>query len=308
MPHDDPIREQAAAWAVRAGDPAFEDWEAFTRWLAESPEHAAAYDRVSAAVADAVEMEKTPRIADKDEERGPRQTRRGWFVGAMAASVAGILALGVWQFGDGGRYTVETAPGQLRTVALDDGSKIDLGGGTSVVLDRNDARFARLEEGQALFTIRHDGAHPFRVSVGDATLVDAGTVFDVRTDSAGMRVAVSEGSVIFNPKAEGVVLNPGDMLAHEPGSAKYVVSRVPVEQVGEWREGRLTFREASLAEIARRISRATGVAYKAAPGSALRSYSGSVLIAPLRDDPQALGPLLGVKVTPVSGEWMIEAL
>ena len=27
------VREQAIAWAVRTGDPAFDDWEAFTRWV-----------------------------------------------------------------------------------------------------------------------------------------------------------------------------------------------------------------------------------------------------------------------------------
>ena len=41
MPHDDQIREQALAWAVRTGDPEFADWEGFTCWLEENPAHAA---------------------------------------------------------------------------------------------------------------------------------------------------------------------------------------------------------------------------------------------------------------------------
>ncbi len=33
MQVDDTIREQAASWAAATGDPAFEDWDAFTLWL-----------------------------------------------------------------------------------------------------------------------------------------------------------------------------------------------------------------------------------------------------------------------------------
>ena len=39
MAHDARIEEQAAAWAVRTGDPAFEDWEGFTLWLERDPAH-----------------------------------------------------------------------------------------------------------------------------------------------------------------------------------------------------------------------------------------------------------------------------
>jgi transmembrane sensor len=306
MPHDDSVREQAAEWAVRVGDPAFADWDGFTGWLTESPEHAEAYDRVAAAVADAVEAERTAPVPANDEPMQPARHTRRWFGGAIAALLVGVLAIGFWQTRDR-RYTVATAAGQVRTVALADGGSVDLAGGTRLVLDRGDARFASLDEGQALFSIRHDAAHPFSLKLGDDTVVDAGTVFDVRRDSAGMSVAVSEGSVVFNPENQKVRLGSGEMIARGEHSDRYVVSRVPVEQVGEWREGRITFRQASLAEIADRLSRASGIAYSAGRGGAVRVYSGSVLVAPLRGEPQSLGPLLGVKVAPAGKGWVIEA-
>lgn len=43
------IKEAARLWAVRVGDPAFDDWDALTRWLEADPAHLAAYE---AAVAD----------------------------------------------------------------------------------------------------------------------------------------------------------------------------------------------------------------------------------------------------------------
>ncbi|WP_430098150.1 FecR/PupR family sigma factor regulator [Novosphingobium resinovorum] len=43
MASDNGIRDAALGWAVRAGDPAFADWEAFTLWLEADPAHARAY-------------------------------------------------------------------------------------------------------------------------------------------------------------------------------------------------------------------------------------------------------------------------
>jgi len=304
MPHDDPILAQATDWAVRVGDPAFDDWDAFTVWLAQSPAHGEAYDRVSAAVAEAAEIQMSRPVAANDEEPAQPRHNRRWFAGAIAASLAVVLAVGTWQLRHD-RYTLATAPGELRTVALADGGRIDLEGGTRLVLDHNDARFASLEVGQALFTVRHDADHPYTVQLGEDEIVDVGTVFDARRDKTSASVAVAEGAVMLNPDDQGVHLNAGEMVVRQASTNRYVVSQVPVDQVGEWREGRLTFRQASLSEIAERLTRATGVTYSAAAGSAAAAFSGSVVVAPLRDDPRALGPLLGVKVTPAGNRWVI---
>jgi transmembrane sensor len=305
MPHDDPLLQQATEWAVRVGDPAFDDWEAFTRWLSENPAHAERYDRVSAAVAEAAQVVQAEPVAANDEPKVPTRHTRRWATGAVAASLAAVLAVGFWQTRSE-RYTVQTAPGQVRTIALAGGGSVDLSGGTRLELDRKDSRFASLDAGQALFSVRHDAAHPFTLRLGDDTVVDAGTVFDVRRDPAGTSVAVSEGSVIFNPESQKVRLGRGDMISRTGNSDRYVIGKVPVEQVGEWRTGRITFQQSSLAEIADRLTRATGVTYSAGAGSA-QAISGSVLVAPLRSEPQALGPLLGVRVVPAGKGWVIEA-
>jgi len=307
MPHDDKIREQAVAWAVRTGDPEFSDWESFTSWLEENPAHAEAYDHFAAAAADAAEdMPPVPDAAN-DEEPAPARVSRRWVGGAIAASLAVLALVGVWRSGDD-RYMVETAPGELRSVALSDGSEISLSGGTRLELDSNAPRFARLEEGQALFTIRHDDADPFILEVGEDTLVDAGTIFDVRRTASAMTVAVAEGAVIFNPSAQNVHLAPGDVLTSAVGSDDYTLGSVPLDRIGEWREGRVTFENASLAEIAAELARATGIAFRADPGGAGQAVSGSILVAPLREDPRALGPLLGVVVRPAGDGWVIAPL
>lgn len=305
MQRDDHLAEEAVAWAVRTGDPGFADWEAFTAWLEQSPSHAAAYDRVTAAVAEAAEgLAVTQSAIANDDPAPPRRISRRWFGGALAASLAALAVFGIWR-GDG-TYLEETAPGEARMIALEDGSRIDLAGGSSIELDRDDPRFARLERGRALFTIRHDEANPFRLEAGEDTLIDAGTVFDVSLDEGNLAVSVGEGAVIFNPDRQAVRLTPGDMLRSASGSDEYLRSTVAAAQVGEWTQGRLTFNDANLGEVAAELSRATGIAFRPAPQATAR-LSGSIVVAPIREDPRAAGALLGVTVRRQGDGWVIGA-
>lgn len=306
MAHRTQIEDAATAWAVRTGDPAFDDWEAFTGWLEADPAHALAYDRVAAAAADAAEADLPPIAAPKPAERAPSPARRWWLGGAVAASVAALAGIGAWQL-QGSRYSIETAPGETRVVALADGGSIALGGGTRIVLDRDDPRVATLDAGQALFTIRHDDAAPFRLAVGGDTIVDVGTVFDVKRSAGATSVAVSEGAVVFNPDGQNVRLDPGGWLSSREGDVAYRLAEVPLDQVGAWREGRLNFRDASLAEVADDLTRGTGVPFEVAPEATARRITGSVMLAPVASDPRALGPLLGVAVRRSGDAWVLES-
>lgn len=300
----DMVREQALGWAVRAGDPAFADWDGFMIWLEADPTHARAYDEVTAAAADGVALIATAAPANDDVDEEAHGRRRPWLAGGIAALLAIVAGTWVVQGERRDLYTIETEVGDTRVVALDSGTRVTLAGGSALAFDRNDKRFARLDHGQALFTVRHDPVHPFQVAVGEERLVDVGTVFDVRHDGKELVVAVSEGAVQFNPSDANVRISAGEMLRHMEGTTNNALSRVPMEQVGEWREGRLTFEAASFDEIAVQLKRATGIDY-AARGDG--TVSGSILTAPLRTDPARLGALLGVSVRAEGGRWMIGA-
>lgn len=318
MAFDDRILDQASAWAARTADPSFEDWEGFTAWLEADPAHAEVYDLVTAAAADAAEVllaapalaaPAVPAPANDDpanEYRGASFLRRRWIGGALAASLAALGAVGIWQM-QGGTYMVETAPGETRMIALEDGSSVLLAGSSRIELDRGDARFAELEAGQALFTVRHDASKPFRVDVGENELLDLGTVFDVKLNGTVTTIAVSEGAVAFNPGRQNVRIDPGHVLTSEAGSADYTLGTIAAAQVGEWREGRLTFQDETLGAVAEDLARATGLAFSVASGAEQRRVSGSLLIDPVRSDPASLGPLLGVSVRKVGEGWVIGA-
>ncbi|MFD1959228.1 FecR domain-containing protein [Novosphingobium panipatense] len=121
-----------------------------------------------------------------------------------------------------------------------------------------------------MFTVKHNPAAPFKVDVADERLVDLGTVFDVRHDDEGLSVAVSEGTVQYDPEGVAVRISRGEILRREANGAAYTLTRIPEEQVGEWRAGRLTFDAASLSEVAAQLRRATGLDYVAAPAAPAR--------------------------------------
>ncbi|MBS1240319.1 MAG: fec operon regulator FecR [Proteobacteria bacterium] len=304
MALDDRILDQATAWAARMGDPSFDDWDGFTLWLEGDPAHSRAYDLVMAGAAEAAEALAGGLQAANDDVP-ERPTRRRFVAGALTLVLVAAAAFGLWQF-RGGTYTVETAPGETRLIALSDGDEITLGGGTSVTLDRSDTRFAQLEQGQALFAIRHDAQHPFRVEVGEDELVDLGTVFDVRYSGKLTTVAVAEGAVAFNPAQQNVRIDPGHFLSSEEGSREYELGEIPGSDIGGWRTGRLSFQQATLAAVADDLSRATGMRFSVAPGASKRRVSGSLLVDPVRADPASVGALLGVKVRKSDEGWVLE--
>ncbi|MBU3077784.1 FecR domain-containing protein [Sphingomonas sp. XMGL2] len=304
---NDPIGEQALGWLVRTEDPAFEDWEGFQDWLEADPAHAARYHALAGDAATMAELlAEAPAPARPVPSAAPARIGRRRVLGSMAAAMLAVAGgWMVWQERPD-RYAVETPSGVRQTVTLRDGTRIAMNGGTRLMLDRRDPRAATLEHGEALFTVVHDAAHPFRVAVGQDRLVDLGTVFDVTREGTVTTVSVAEGAVMWNPEAEAVRLDPGRRLRAEDGGARAVVGAVPLEAVGGWSHGRLIYGGAALGDVAADLSRALGVRVTVAPALAARPFRGTVLLDGLKEDPARIGALLGLAMRKqAEGGWLL---
>lgn len=295
------IDREALGWLVRVNDPAFEAWDDWDVWMAANPRHADAYWRLAEAEGDVVEALKA---APARAWRPPVTRRFALPRRSAIAAVVAVAAVGVGLFSWNERarpWTLETAPGEVRTVTLSDGSTVSLAGGTRLALDRRRPRDVTLEAGRALFEVTHDESRPFVVSVGDATLTDLGTVFDVTRLDGGARVSVSEGSVRVDLKRETATLHPGhSVMASAAGLERRTVA---VEDVGGWREGRLAYTGEKLAVVAEDLSRALNRPVKADPAVADRRFSGSLTTA---TSPERLERLLGVSVVDDGQGWRLE--
>lgn len=295
------LEDQALGWVVRVRERDFDDWDAFETWLAAKSAHAEAYHRLAHADQDLEDILPAFSAPPAPQVR----TARRWAWSALAAAVAAML-VGVvsvhMSVQAPQRYQVATGAGERRALTLPGGTSVLLNGGSVLVLDHKDARFAELKRGEALFTVRHDAAHPFAVQVGEDRLVDVGTRFDVVRTGTETRVAVAEGAVVFNPAAQRLALGQGDMLRVAAGVA--VRSKVAPEQVGGWRDGRFVYAGEPLSRVAEDLSRYVGTRVDVSPDLAGQPFRGVIFVA----DPsklEALGPLFRARVQRRGDGWLI---
>jgi transmembrane sensor len=302
------IDEQALDWVIRTRDPDFADWDGFTTWLEAAPDHARAYDIMAAADADLPALLPPATVLpDPANDAGPPLWRRWRWpaAGLVAAALVAVVSVGTLQRAD--PYSVTTSPGERREIALEDGTRIALNGGTSIRLDRANPRLAVLDRGEAMFTVTHDASDPFRVQVGGAVLEDAGTVFNVSREAGMTRVGVAEGAVIYNPKQEAIALPAGRALQMADGFAAPKVGGIATDAVGSWHAGRLVYSDAPVAEIATDIARNLGVIVRTEGSAGKEHFTGTIL---LDRDPARFfagaAPLLGLKAERRGQGWLLK--
>jgi transmembrane sensor len=247
----DPIHVAAAEWLVRlqGSDVLLEDTLAWQAWLNEDPRHARAFARME-------EVSQALRLVPWQDLQPRRHWAQPWLLG-LAAAFGGIAcAVLFWKTTVPESYN--TTVGQNRTITLGDGSTIALGGDTAVdVSVTSHLRSVELKKGEALFTVSKDPNRPFKVRVGDATIVAVGTAFDVQRDSDRAIVSVTEGRVLveptahflpvavlqeFSPKLRTVRLDAGEQtMAGSAGIEEPSKVEDPAAATS-WQTGRLAFR------------------------------------------------------------------
>jgi transmembrane sensor len=217
----EPLRETAAAWHDRVHRDKVPDETrtAFARWLAESPEHRAAYEEIDRTWSDLKSIAHDPRILALRHEAALRLTRRTsktfrprtWVTAALILVVLGTSLAGLSVHSTGERSPIAmlldafhtygddryaTATGERLTVTLEDGSQLTLDTQTELKVAFTRAeRVVRLTRGQALFEVAKDARRPFVVAANNRRFIAVGTAFDVRIDGAQINLTMIEGTV-----------------------------------------------------------------------------------------------------------------
>jgi transmembrane sensor len=301
--------EEARDWAIRLRDPAFADWDGFTAWLEADAANNAAYeaaldeiDRVDAL------FDVPPPVPMPVRVTGVARAPRRWRAPAIAASTALLAVGGSWlALRPEPVRDYVTAPGERREIALDDGSRILLNGGTRLRMDPAEPRAVAMEQGEALFRIRHDARRPFVVTMADGTrLVDVGTTFNVEGHGGALDVAVSEGAVDYRGTGAAVRLNAGEMLARASANETPVKRAIDPAVVGGWQNGDLAFDEAALADVAADLSRNLGATVAVDPALATRRFSGTIVLdGPAEAMMPRIAPVLNVRIVRDGDGWRI---
>jgi len=303
------IDARAIEWIIAQRDPAFADWDGFADWLAADATHAAAYDALASLDADLDALPRIPAPSVVIRAAAPprrRPTRRAWFGGAVAAALVTAIALpSLGLFADPNR--IETAPGEHRMLALADGSKVEINGGSVLHLDKDRPRFARLESGEAMFHVVHRDADPFVVEAGGARIVDLGTAFNVVRRERATSVAVSEGIVAWNPERANVRMTAGEGIDVRDGDPRPPkVRNVDTATIGSWRTGQLVYADTPLAVVAEDLRRTAGITVSVAPVAADLPFRGVLVVAKDRDRTVAdLAALSGTRAARRGDDWVL---
>ncbi len=310
-PISDAVRETGRVWAIRVADPAFDDWDALTDWLEAGEDNLAAYTQAIEEddwARTALTEPPAPVVAANDDVPELARARRAPWLGAVAACL--VLALGIgtyaWRTAAPAFEDLSTAPGERRVVAMADGTRIELGGATHIRYSPADPRTITLDRGEALFDVHHDPDHPFSVTSGTATLIDVGTVFDVRRHDGRLDVAVAAGSVLYRGGDSEVRLNARDALTVAQEGGVPQLAHVDAAAVGGWRDSQLSYDNVAMTVVASDLERNLGIVVQIDPDAAPRLFSGTLSIAGRPEQVMArLSAMTGLAIVHDGTTWRI---
>jgi len=243
------------------------------RWIESDPANREAFDKAYDlfVISQVFLGEKAKTAARKKNSfTGERFLKAGLAVTALAAALAVGVIFGRGHYSkplmdviENSHLVSETQPGLRSTVFLSDGTRVDLNSGSRIsypAIFYGDERRVRLE-GEAMFDVVKDEAHPFIVETFSYDVKVLGTRFDVVADEHRKQfsTALLEGSVAILDKRDSVVarLQPNQMVRLENG--ELVRSAMDNQDAYLWTNGIVSVTGATFDEALKMLERAYGV-------------------------------------------------
>lgn len=309
------VAMEAREWFVRLldDDVSADELALWQAWLARSPAHRSAWDRVSDAWSLGGEgAPKRPSVTDLAADTYDGSTpvahwsgkpRRGARPALIAASLA-IAVLGTsaafFVMPTVEAQAITTARAEHKQAALADGSKLEVGAMTGVQVRMSDVRReVKLDSGEAFFRVAHDPGRPFVVKTPFGAVKGAGA-FNVDVAGGQLCITVTDGDVVVQPSGlftKPVRVASGQQLVVNKSGA-VVAAGSPVT----WTQGRLEYRNTRLSVVVADVNRyAEHPIVLRDPAVGALEYTGTVLTDATADWAKALPAAFPLAATPVQG-------
>ncbi|SFB15917.1 FecR family protein [Rhizobium sp. NFR07] len=247
----DRAAREAAMWFARLldDDTPQTDYALFRNWLEADARNAQAYARLERLWAIAG-SEIVPSHKSHTEKSVSRR-------GLLKATSAAILLTGggltAWTVLDRADYS--TGTGELETVMLEDGSRVELSAASAISVDITaSVRRIILHHGEAFFSVTEDSARPFIVQAGNVRATALGTAYSVGITSERTSVAVTEHTVRVDAGGRHIDLGEGDAIDVENGRLGAIGTGEAGNRLA-WRSRQLVFLARPLSEVIAEVNR-----------------------------------------------------
>ncbi len=230
-------------------------------WRAADPQHETAYQRMLQVAQDRALLDALTQF-DPAVRIPMWQRPRAWASAAATVLVA-CLCIAVlpplvtdWTTAS---TTYTTRPGEIREIALGDGSRVTLNGGSR--LEARLTAYRRgvsLNGGEAYFSVTHDASRPFLVELEGGEAKVLGTEFNLSYLDGGVELDVYDGKVRLTGDSRRYGDFTRGMRAGLSGGDIQSLSRFDPGG-GDWRKGWIEPDNWPLERVTQALSRQSGV-------------------------------------------------
>ncbi len=185
-------------------------------------------------------------------------------IAAVAAAVvlAAVLGYNLQNFNRKDEVQFASVSGKSLAI-LPDGSEVTLDSGSTLCYNASFGNGSRnvTSTGRAFFAVEKDPHHPFIIDAGGLEIKVLGTKFGVDSGRDNVRVSLIEGSVALSSKATGetLTMSRGQIATFDRASGALKTESGEVADEVIWCSNRLTFSDATLDEVCRKLSHWYGV-------------------------------------------------
>lgn len=314
--------EEAAVWHVRlAAENATEaDFLDFEAWISD-PVHRAAYEAIDALdevlavdradLLKALDASQAEILLFQPIKKKPAVlhgvSRRLVIGGALAAGLA-VLIVGPNLLKPSLEWTTyTTAPGETRTLNLEDGSTVTMNGASSLKVAFS-ARERRVEmaDAEATFDVAKNPARPFLIGARGHEIKVVGTEFNVFNFDGATRVTVRRGIVQVHRNGDG---NSARLLAGQEfaqsGAAPGLVRACDPEDAFAWRSGQLVYDDARLTDVVSALNRRFRTPMRLEAGAGDARFTGVLSLDSEEAVVRRLEAFLPISAERVGGEYVL---
>jgi transmembrane sensor len=162
--------------------------------------------------------------------------------------------------------TLLVPQGKRKQIILSDGTKVWLNSGSKLIFPAYFSENKRevYLEGEAIFEVVHNAIKPFFVKASQYSVEVLGTVFNISNykEDATIRTVLKSGSVKINyenssllSRTENLKISPGTLAVYHKNNKEIITEEVHVDKYFSWIEGVFIFKNDSLSEIMKKLSR-----------------------------------------------------